>query len=91
MGGMSRKPGIDLNRASWRARTGCGWGVDRGLGGGAMQNTGRGATTRAVGAHGWPCSNESRKFDNVVQSIFNMRPFGILFLDLYPTPHTTQI
>ena len=52
MGEMRRKPAIDLNRASWRARTG----VDRGLGGGARKSTGRGATTGAVGAHGWPCS-----------------------------------
>ena len=52
---MRRKPEIGLNQASWRARTGCGWGLDRGLGGGAGKSTGRGATTGAVGAHGWPC------------------------------------
>ena len=33
-----------------------GWGVDRGLGGGARKRTGRGLRVGAVGAHGWPCS-----------------------------------
>ena len=41
--------------ASSRARTGCVWGVDRGLGGGAFPGTGRGARAGAVGSHGWRC------------------------------------
>ena len=40
----------------WSWCSGCGWGVDRGLGGGAMKITGRGLKAGAVGAHRWPCS-----------------------------------
>ena len=59
-GNDGRNEEEDSNRTksslSGGARTGCGWGLDRGVGVRCFLGTGRGARAAAVGNQGWRCS-----------------------------------